>query len=168
MGASGGEGGGGDVAVGGEAEVDGLGAAGGGGVGLGDLAGGGVEADAESFGFAGPSFALGFGDAGQEVAADLFEAVARGGVEPQERAPDARVLVDAAGAVGSPAVAEGDAAALEVAEELVPFGVGGGAVFLAGAELAAAVDEGAVAVDGLLGVDRFIANCGVYVGCVRV
>jgi hypothetical protein len=53
---------------------------------------------------------------------------------------------------GSSAVAEGDAAALEVVEELVPFGVGGGAVFLAGAELAAAVDERAVAVDGFLGL----------------
>jgi hypothetical protein len=42
---------------------------------------------------------------------------------------------------------------LEVAEELVPFGVGGGAVFLAGAQLPPAGDVGAVAVDGLLGVD---------------
>jgi hypothetical protein len=50
---------------------------------------------------------------------------------------------------GASAVAEGHASALEVAEELVPFGVGRGAVFLAGAELAAA-DEGAVAVDGFL------------------
>jgi hypothetical protein len=71
--------------------------------------------------------------------------------------------VDAGGAVGSCAVAEGDAAALEAAEELVPFGVGGGAVFLAGAELAPAVNEGAVAVDGFLGVDRFVAHCGVGV-----
>jgi len=40
------------------------------------------------------------------------------------------VLVDAAGGVCASAVAEGDAASLEVAEELFPFGVGRGAVFL--------------------------------------
>jgi len=85
----GGEGGGGDVAVGGDAEVDGFGSAGGGQVGLGEFVVGGGEADLESFGFAGPAFALGFGDAGQEVVADLFEAVALGGVDPQKRAPDA-------------------------------------------------------------------------------
>jgi hypothetical protein len=44
---------------------------------------GGGEAGAESVGFAGPSFALCFGDAVQEVGADLFEAVALGGVESQ-------------------------------------------------------------------------------------
>jgi hypothetical protein len=49
----GGEGGGGDVAVGGDAEADGLGAACGGQVGLGEFAVRGGEADAESFGFAG-------------------------------------------------------------------------------------------------------------------
>jgi hypothetical protein len=79
----------GDIAVGGDAEVDGFGVAGGGGVGLGDLVVGGVEADAESFGFPGPAFAPGFGDAGQEVVADLFEAVALGGVDAQEGAADA-------------------------------------------------------------------------------
>jgi hypothetical protein len=68
--------------------VDVLGSAGGGGVGLGDFAGGGGEADLESFGFAGPAFAFGFGDAGVEVVADLFQAVALGGVDAQEGAPD--------------------------------------------------------------------------------
>jgi hypothetical protein len=89
MGAFGGEGGCGDVAVGGDAEVDVLGSAGGGCVGLGELAGGGGEADLESFGFAGPAFAFGFGDAGVEVVADLLQAVALGGVDSQEGAPDA-------------------------------------------------------------------------------
>jgi len=41
-----------------------------------------------------------------------------------------------------------------VAEELVPFGLGGSTVFLAGAQLAAAGDERPVAVDGFLGIDR--------------
>ncbi len=66
-----------------------LGSAGGGCVGLGDFAGGGGEADLESFGFAGPAFAFGFGDAGVEVVADLLQAVALGGVDSQEWASDA-------------------------------------------------------------------------------
>jgi hypothetical protein len=86
---SGGEGGGGDVAVGGDAEVDVLGAAGGGQVGLGELVVGGGEADLESLGFSGPALALGLGDAGQEVVADFFEPAALGGVDPQQGASDA-------------------------------------------------------------------------------
>jgi hypothetical protein len=38
---------------------------------------------------------------------------------------EAGVLVDAAGGVGASAVAEGEFAVLEVAEELFPFGVAG-------------------------------------------
>ena len=108
---------------------------------MGEFAGGGVEADAESFGFAGPAFTFGFGDAGQEVVADLLEAVPLGGVDAEERASDAGVLVDAGGGTCASAVAECDAAALEVAEELFPFGVGRGAVFLAGPGGPAAGDE---------------------------
>jgi hypothetical protein len=88
-GAFGGEGCGGDVAVGGDAEVDVLGAAGFGEVGLGELVVGCGEADLESFGFAGPAFAFGFGDAGQEVVADLLEAVPLCGVDSEEGASDA-------------------------------------------------------------------------------
>jgi hypothetical protein len=85
----GGQGRGGDVAVGGDAEADGFCPAGGAHVGLGDLVVGGVEADLESFGFAGPAFAFGFGDAGEEVVADLFQAASLVRGDPQERAPDA-------------------------------------------------------------------------------
>jgi len=60
------------VSGGGDAEVGGLGAAGGGGVGLGELLDCAGEADLESFGFSGPAFAFGFGDAGVEVVADVF------------------------------------------------------------------------------------------------
>jgi len=77
------QGGGSDVAIGGDAEADGFGAAGGGQVGLGEFVVGGGEADLESLGFAGPAFALGFGDAGQEVVADFFEAAALCGVDSQ-------------------------------------------------------------------------------------
>ena len=66
-----------------------LGSAGGGQVGLGEFVVGGGEADLESLGFAGPAFALGFGDAGQEVVADFFEAAALCGVDAQEGASDA-------------------------------------------------------------------------------
>jgi hypothetical protein len=47
------------------------------------------EADFEAFGFAGPAFAFGFGDAGGQVVADLCEPVALGRVGPVDRAPDA-------------------------------------------------------------------------------
>jgi len=66
--------------------------------------------------------------------------------------------MDAARSVGPAAVAEGDFAAFEVPEELLPFGVAGRAVFLAGAQRAAAGDEGPVAVDDFLGVDRLISH----------
>ena len=45
--------------------------------------------DLESFGFAGPAFAFRFGDAGQEVVADFFEAVPLGGVGAEHGAADA-------------------------------------------------------------------------------
>ena len=63
MGVSGcGDGRGGDVAVGGDAEADGFGPAGGGQVGLGELVVGGGEADLEAFGFAGPALVLCLGE----------------------------------------------------------------------------------------------------------
>jgi len=63
----------GDVAVGGHAEADGSGAAVGGGAGGGEFVVRGGEADLQPFGLAGPAFASGLGDAGQEVVADLFQ-----------------------------------------------------------------------------------------------
>ena len=49
------------------------------------------------------------------------------------------MLVDARGVVGAAAVAEGDLAAFEVAEELGPFGVRGFTVFFARPVNAAAI-----------------------------
>jgi hypothetical protein len=46
---------------------------------LGEFVLGAGEADLESFGLAEPSFAVGFGDAGGEVVADLSDAVPLGG-----------------------------------------------------------------------------------------
>src|SRR6266545_3963076 len=128
---------GGDAAVGGDAEIDGLGSPGGGRVGLGELVVRGGEADLESFCLAGPALALGLGDAGQEVVPDISESAALVRGNPQERAPDTAMLMDAARAVCPAAVPERDPPALEVAEELVPLGVGRRPVFFAGPELAA-------------------------------
>jgi hypothetical protein len=63
------------------------------------------------------------------------------------------VLVGAGGRECPAAGSGGYLAALEVAEELLPFGVGGGAVFLAGAQRAASGEVGEVGLDGLVGVD---------------
>ena len=60
-----------------------------GGVDLGELVVGGGEADLESFDLAEPAFALGFGDAGVQIVADLDEPGSLGGVRPEERASDA-------------------------------------------------------------------------------
>ena len=75
---------------------------------------------------------MGLGDAVAQVVADLDEPGSLCGIWPQKRAPDTGVLVDARGAEGAGAGADGDLAPLEVAEELVPFVVGGCAVFLGG------------------------------------
>ena len=72
-------------------------------------------------------------------------------VTPCSSESTAEMFVDAGGVVGAAAVADGDLAALEVADELGPFGVRRGPVFLGGAQRAAAGDEGAVAVDRFLG-----------------
>jgi hypothetical protein len=73
------------------------------------------------------------------------------------------VLVDARGGVGAAAGADGDLAALEVAEELLPFLLGRCPVFLAGTNRATAGDECPVAVDDFLGIDGLVAHRGVDV-----
>jgi len=66
----------------------------------------------------------GFGDAGGQVLADGGQPGALGRVDAEQGTADATVLVYAAGSPGPAALAEGDLAPLEVAEELVPLGVG--------------------------------------------
>src|SRR6266851_3324241 len=56
---------------------------------LGEFVFGACAADLESFGFAEPAFAVGFGDAGGEVVADLGDAVPLGGVGPAQGASQA-------------------------------------------------------------------------------
>ena len=130
---------------------------------LAEFVAGAGEADFESLGFAEPVVLFCFGDAVGEAGADVFQPGALGWVGAQHRAAQAGVLVDAGGVVGAAAVAEGDLAAGEVAEEFVPFGVGGGAVFGGGTQGAAAGDEGPVAVDDVFGVDGHVAHGGVDV-----
>ena len=117
----------------------------------------------ESFDFAVPAFAFGFGDAVDQVAADLGDTrpLVRGW--PQEWASQAAVLMNARRRVRPAAFAERDAPTLEMAEEFFPFFVAGSTVFLAGTEAAAAGDERPVAVDDFLGIDGLIAHRGVYV-----
>ena len=62
---------------------------------LGELVLGAGEADLQALGLAEPAFALSLGDAVVQVIPDLLEPSALGGVRPQERAPDARVFMDA-------------------------------------------------------------------------
>jgi hypothetical protein len=66
--------------------------------------------------------------------------------------------VDAGGADGAAAEAGGELAALEVAEELFPFGVGGGAVFLCGPQCPPSGEEGQVGLDGFVGVGGLVAE----------
>lgn len=75
----------GDVAECGYSEVDGGGSAGAL-VELGEFVFGSGEADLESFDFAEPVCAFGFGDADVKVVADLEDALSLGGVGPQEAA----------------------------------------------------------------------------------
>ncbi len=87
---------------GGHAEVGGaVGAA----VDLGELVLGAGEADFEAFGFAGPAFAFGFSDAGDEVVADLGEAGLLGGIGPVQGAAQAglteMILITAPGRMRS-------------------------------------------------------------------
>jgi len=144
----------GDVGEGGHAQAHCVAEAGDEAVDLGELVVRCGKADLQSLGLAGPALAVGLGDAGEQVVADVLKPAPLGGVDPQERAPDTAVLVKAGSAVCPAAVAERELAPFEVAEELVPFGLGGSTVFLAGAQLAAAGDERPVAVDGFLGIDR--------------
>ena len=85
-------------------------------------------------------------------------AVSLGRVGPQQRATDTSMFMDAGRSERAPAGADGDLAALEVAEEFLPFGVGGGPVFVGGPQGAAAGEEGQMGLDRLVGVDGLVAE----------
>jgi hypothetical protein len=73
------------------------------------------------------------------------------------------MFVDAGDAECSAAGPDGYLATFEVAEELLPFLVGGDAVFLAGAQRAAACQKGQVSLDRFLGIDRLVSESDVDV-----
>src|SRR5680860_1149973 len=127
---------------------------------LGELASGRGDADLQAFGLAVPALSGGFVDAGAEVGFDLDQAGSLGGVGAQQRTADAAVLVDARGGVGASAGSQRQLAAFEVAEELIPFFLGGGAVLPGGTQRPAAGDERPVAVDHFAGVDGLVAHGG--------
>jgi hypothetical protein len=78
------------VGAGRDAELDGLSGPGAGHLlDLGEFGAGSGEADLEAFDFAEPSFAAGFFDTGQQIVADIEEALALGWVGAQERAAQA-------------------------------------------------------------------------------
>ncbi|MBB6347283.1 hypothetical protein FHU36_003828 [Nonomuraea muscovyensis] len=62
------------------------------------------------------------------------------------------------GAEGASAGAGGDLSHLEVSEEFLPFLVGGGAVFVGGAQGAAAGEEGQVGLDDLVGIGGLVVQ----------
>jgi hypothetical protein len=78
----------------GDAELDRVGAPGGDLLHLGEFGAGAGEADLEPFGFAVPAVGFGFGDAGDEVVTDLFEAGSGGGIGSQQRTAQTAVFVD--------------------------------------------------------------------------
>ena len=88
------------------------------------------EADFKTFDLAEPTLAFGFGDAVEEVVANLDQPVPLIGVWPEHRAAHACVLVDARCGERPPARPGRDLAPLEVAEEFLPFLVGVRTVFV--------------------------------------
>jgi len=82
-------------------------------------------------------------------------------IGPEHGAPDAGMFVLASGAVGASADPEFDLSFLEVAEKLFPFGVGGFAVLLAGAQRPSTSQEATVMSDDVLVVDGDVnLSCG--------
>lgn len=77
------------MAIDGHAPIDGGVAEGDDPVDLGEFGFDGGEADVELFGFAGPALAFDFGDAGEQVVADLLEPTLLGRGDAQERTPNA-------------------------------------------------------------------------------
>ncbi len=89
MGGGVGDGTAGDVGEGGQAELGAAVAAGGDLIHLGELVPGAGQADLQPFGLAEPAGRFSLGDTGGQIAADLQEAVALGGIGAQQRAAQA-------------------------------------------------------------------------------
>ena len=121
---------------------------------LGELVARSAEADLQPFDLPHPALAACFIDPGVQVVPDLDQPGALSRIGAQQGTAEAGVLVDAGCGEGSAACPERNFPSLEMAEELLPFGVGGGAVFLPGTGGPPPGDEGTVRRDDLFGVDR--------------
>jgi hypothetical protein len=121
---------------------------------LDELAVGAGEADLEAFDLAEPALALGFGDAGGEVVADLLQARSLRWVWSQERTSDTRVFMNAGRSERASAGPDGHLSFLEVGEEGIPLLVGRGSVFFAGAGRPAPGNKRPVRLDRFGWVDR--------------
>jgi hypothetical protein len=108
------------------------------------------------------SFAC-FGEPGLSVRSHVVEPSGLCRVHLEESASCAGVLVDARGAVGAVAVAEGDLAQEEVLLELVPLLAGGWSHLAVRAGLPASFDESVVRLDHVLGKDGGVAARGLQV-----
>lgn len=108
------------VSDGRKAEVDG-GAVEGTPVDLGDLVVCPGQAGLQALDLAEPAFAFGFGDARDEVVADLLDAKALVRVWPVHRTSQTSVLMNTRGRESTAAEPGGDLSPLEVAEELLPL-----------------------------------------------
>ena len=107
----------------------------------------------ESLDLAEPALGACLCDAGDEIVADLDQAVLLGRIGPEHRASDAGVLVDAGGAERASACADRDLAPLEVAQELLPFIVGRRSVLLVRPQGSPAGEKGEMCLNGVVGVD---------------
>lgn len=136
----------------GNAQIDHAGAAGAA-VDLGELVLGAGAADFKALDFAEPVLALGLGDAGEQVVADLGGARPLARVRPVHAAPQAAVLVNAGGAECATAYSCCDFPAFEVAEEFLPFLVGRDPVFIGRPLRPPPGQERQVGLDGLFRVD---------------
>jgi DNA mismatch repair protein MutH len=116
-------------------------------IGLTALAAEEVQGQIDAVDLAEPPFCLGSGTAGLQVDFDLVQAREHVGVDVQDGAAQAGVLVLAAGSVGAGAVAELDFAAVEVFLEVVPFAAGDRPVFVGWALRAPPVQEALVVAD---------------------
>ncbi|MGR4853969.1 hypothetical protein [Streptomyces sp. LARHCF252] len=79
------------------------------------------QAALQAFELAEPTFAFGFQDAREEVVADLDEPRPFCRVNDEDGTTDTGVLMSTVGSVCAAAVAQGELAALETSEELVPL-----------------------------------------------
>ncbi|WP_190172017.1 hypothetical protein [Streptomyces mirabilis] len=105
-----------------------------------------------------PALLLGLLETVGEDGVDLLQPGQLGLVALEEGASDARIFVSARRSVFAATGSESDLSQLEVAEELLPFGVGELTVFVAGPLGAAAGDEGSVMRDHVFGVDRGVPH----------